>query len=357
MQVKSLYLRNFRNFKQAQIEFGRSINQISGKNAQGKTNLLEALLLLSTGRSFRTQHLSELIFEGEAFFFLEAVIIQSGIEQTLRVSFDGLTKKAEINATRFASFQPLLGILPSTLFAPQDLDLVMGSPICRRRFLNLHLAQSDPLYVHHLIRFARALKQRNCLLKNAALQGIEVFEQEMAPSAAYLYEKRSSLLNELNLSLQETCPLLSSERLQLRYFPSQPTTAPLKESYLVQLQKNRSRERQLGITLTGPHRDDVLLLLEQKPARLYASEGQKRTAIAALRLAEWRRMAKQIDLTPLFGIDDFEMHLDIDRQGLFKKALDNLGQVFITTPQTSCPWEKTMHFSVHAGTVAASRQD
>ncbi len=350
MILKSLYLRNFRNFKEAQVDFGQKINLISGKNAQGKTNLLEALLLLSTGRSFRTQHLSELILEGASFFFIEAKILQNGIEQTLRLSFDGQSRKAEHNATRHPSFQPLLGVLPSTLFAPQDLDLIMGSPAYRRRFLNLHLAQSDPLYVHHLLRFWRALKQRNSLLKHTAADGIEVFEQEMVHSAAYLCKKRSALLIDLNEALQTACQLFSAEELQLRYFPSQS-----QEDYLAQLKKNRSRERQLGMTLTGPHRDDFLMLLEKKPARLYASEGQKRTAIAALRLAEWQRLAHQVEMTPFFGVDDFEMHLDADRQKLFKNALDDLGQVFITTPQTDCEWQGAHRLAITQGTILPPR--
>jgi len=342
MILQHLYLRNFRNFKEAQVEFGQKVNLICGRNAQGKTNLLEALLLLSTGRSFRTQHLSELISDGASFFFLEAKLSQLGVTQTLRLSFDGESKQVEHNATRFASFQPLLGMMPSTLFAPQDFDLIIGSPLYRRRFLNLHLAQSDPLYVHHLLRFHRALKQRNALLRHPKNLGIESFEQEMALSAAYLHDKRAHLLISLNHALADSCQSLSSESLQLRYHPSHCS--------LAQLQKNRSRECQLGLTLTGPHRDDVLLLLEQKPARLFASEGQKRTAIAALRLAEWQLLAKKTDLLPLFGVDDFEMHLDSGRQKLFRDALYGLGQVFITTPQTD-PWLEAKRLVMKKGEV------
>lgn len=346
MILQELYLRNFRNFSETAVRFDRKINLICGNNAQGKTNLLEALFLLSTGRSFRTQHLSELIFHGRDFFFLEAKIIQNSISQSVSLSFDGQTKRVEHNSMRFSSFQPLLGLLPSTLFAPQDLDLIVGSPASRRRFFNLHLAQSDPLYVHHLLRFHRALKQRNALLRHASQDGIEAFEQEMAHSAAYLFEKRSSFLHELSGHLQDSCQKLSSEAIQLRYIPSQS----VQESYLAQLKKCRIRERQLGITLHGPHRDDFLILLEEKPARLFASEGQKRTALAALRLAEWSRLAKQVDLNPLFGIDDFEMHLDGRRQKLFRDALNDLGQVFITTPQMD--WEEGHRIGVLEGSVS-----
>lgn len=349
MKLQSLYIRNFRNLKEASLTFGDKINLFYGLNAQGKTNLLEAIILLSTGRSFRTQHLSELIHETSSFFFLEADMMRDRVSQRICLSFDGKTKQVECNATRSSSFQPLLGHLPSILYAPNDLDLIGGSPSLRRRFLNLHLAQSDPLYIHHFFRFWRALKQRNHLLRNSVQESIECWEQEMAFSASYLFTQRSTLLKELNEVLKESCQLLSSEALQIHYLPSQPIDPPLVDSYLAQLQRNRNREKQLGLTLTGPHRDDFSLSLEQKPARLYASEGQKRTAIAALRLAEWRRLRQKIEAPPLFAIDDFELHLDRERKTLFCQALEELGQVFITTPDTHPNWPQATLLKIHAG--------
>ena len=151
--LKTLYLRNFRNYEEATTTFNSRLNFIWGDNAEGKTNLLEAIYLLSTGRSFRTQHLSELIRTGESFFYLEGECIEQGISQTIKLSFDGKNKRLQLNASTHSSFNPLLGTLPLILHAPTDSELIAGSPLYRRRFLNFHLAQSDPLYVHHLSRF------------------------------------------------------------------------------------------------------------------------------------------------------------------------------------------------------------
>lgn len=328
MHLKSLYLKNFRNYTEAEAHLSPRLNIFYGNNAQGKTNLLEAIYLIATGRSFRTQHLSELIREGETFFFLEAEISRDEVTQRLQLSFDGQSKRLQIDGHAYTSFHPLLGLLPSVLYTPYDIELISGSPSERRRFLNLHLAQSDPLYVHHLTRYWRAMKQRNCLLRAKQPDSLDCWENEMAQSAAYLWKVRAEMLAELKIPLAHQSHRLSAdqETHEIRFQP------PQIDSYLKQLKKNRPREMELGLTLSGPHRDDLTLLIDNKPARLFASEGQKKTAIAALRLAEWERLSERIGAPALMGIDDLGLHLDETRQTLLRTALDKLGQVFITTP-------------------------
>ena len=347
MYLKSLYLRNFRNYVEAEVSLDPKLNVFYGDNAQGKTNILEAIYLIATGRSFRTQHLSELIRSGESFFFLEAQIIRDSVTQTLQISFDGQNRQLRLDANTYNSFHPLLGILPSVLYTPYDIELISGSPTERRRFLNLHLAQSDPLYVHHLTRFWRAMKQRNCLLKSKNKEGIESWETEMAHSAEYITKAREEMIEELKGPLVAQARKLTGEKetheLHLQISQS--------KNYLAQLQKNRSREMELGMTLTGPHRDDLSLLIDGKPARLFASEGQKKTAIAALRLAEWDRLCKRVGANALMGIDDLGLHLDETRQKLLQSSLDGLGQVFITTPHLHL--EQGLHIRIESGSIRA----
>ena len=153
----SLYLRNFRNYEEAEVHFSQQVNFIHGDNAQGKTNLLDAIYLLSTGKSFRTVHLSELIREGASFFYLQAHFIKDTITQTVTLSFDGLTRKMEYNNTCYNHFTNLLGLLPTVLLAPEDMELITAGPGIRRRFLDIHIGQLDPLYIYHLGRYAKAL--------------------------------------------------------------------------------------------------------------------------------------------------------------------------------------------------------
>lgn len=313
MYLKSLYLRNFRNYSEAEVTLTPGLNVFFGDNAQGKTNLLEAIYLLATGRSFRTQHLNELIRSGESFFYLEAQIVRDNVSQRIKITFDGQNRQLQMDGNEYKSFHPLLGLMPCVLHTPYDIELISGSPTERRRFLNLHLAQSDPLYVHHLTRYWRAMKQRNCLLRTKDPTHLEPWEIEMAKSATYLQKVRQEMIAELSLDGGN----------EIRFSPSQ-----------CDLKKNRIREMELGLTLTGPHRDELSLIIDGKPARLFASEGQKKTLIASLKLAEWQRLKNRIGDTPLMGIDDFGMHLDETRQARLKGKLNELGQVFLTTPFT-----------------------
>lgn len=330
--LKHLYLKDFRNYSALHATFSSSMNIIYGDNGQGKTNLLEAIYLLATGRSFRTLRLGELIREGASAFIIEAEIVEQDIPSTLLISFDGQTKHLELNGTRYHSFHPLLGLLPSVLYSPHDVELIHGAPAVRRRFFNLQLAQSDPHYLLSFTRYWQAMKQRNVLLRAKQFEGIECWEQQMAPCAIYVRNQRLKIVEELPTLLQKEMNGLTphSEPIELRFFPSYPEQI---ECYLEQMRKNRPREAQLGLTLSGPHRDDFIVFLEGKSARLFASEGQKKTATFALKLAQWTQLALHTGKTPLLGIDDFGLHLDHERQRLLRSTLDRFSQVFMTTPQ------------------------
>jgi DNA replication and repair protein RecF len=229
-----------------------------------------------------------------------------------------------------------MGLIPTVLHAPEDIFLISGAPSNRRRFINLHIAQTDPLYVHHLLRYHKAMKQRNALLKQKNEEGIQSWEQTMAVSARYLITKRQEAALSLNLFLQDEVKKLSSnlDELKLQYLPS--FAFQEKEeiaSLLCSLwKKQRPKELYLGTTLSGPHRDDVLILLNKQPAKSFSSEGQKKCCVTALRFAEWKRLKSLTPSFPLLSLDDFEVHLDIDRQHYLKNELKNFGQVFLTSP-------------------------
>ncbi len=332
MNLKSLYLRNFRNYAEVEVQFSPRVNLLYGENAQGKTNLLEAIYLIATGRSFRTLHLHELIRQGEAFFFLEAILSKDGFEHKIQIAFDGASKKLTLDGNAYGTLQHLLGLLPSVLHTPWDGELIDGSPAGRRRFLNLHLAQKDPLYIHHLARFWRAMKQRNALLKAMDAREIECWEVEMAESADYLWKMRLGFIQALQSPLLANGKQLSSgrEKHEIRFLlGAQPG------NYLPQLAKNRAREKLLGTTLAGPHRDDFSFWIDGLASRSFASEGQKKTAVFGLRLAEWELFTQVNGTPPLLGIDDLGLHLDKTRESLFRGALHRLGQTFVTAPLLS----------------------
>lgn len=338
MWVKAIHLRDFRNYKEATATFAPKVNVICGNNAQGKTNLLEALYLLITGRSFRTPHLAELIRFGAHSFYLEALFEKNGIEQTLKFSFDGKMRSIIHNATPLPGLSALLGILNGVILSPEDHSLVKGGPQSRRHFLDLLIAQAHPLYLYHLSRFLNAMKQRNSLLKQKAFNTITVWEEQMAPAAAFLTRHRAQTVADLEtLSQSET---LSADILKLSY-RSQALAAAGAESealngfFLKQLKKQRQRESELGLTLSGPHRDDISILVHGKEARQFASEGQQRSCVASLKLAQWKWLNALVEQAPLLCIDDIGVSFDNSREEELYKRLEGLGQVFITSTRPS----------------------
>lgn len=345
MILKTLRLHNFRNYSDETFSFGPKLNIIHGGNAQGKTNLLEAIYLLSTGKSFRTAHLNELIMQGKSYFQLEAEIVKDLVAQTIKIYFDETQKKAQHNSNNLPSFTTLLGIFPSVLHAPSDIELISGLPTLRRRFMNLHLAQHDPVYVHHLSRFFKALKQRNFLLKTQNLASIEVWEQEMAKSASYLTLKRGKMIAQLNNPTNQIAQTLSnaSEEVTIRYTPALLCNTDMKitcEAYAKQLEKCRKKDLILKTTTLGPHRDDFVCYIDKKSAKSFASEGQKRCLVSALKLSEYTLLCEKLQSPAIMNIDDIGIHLDDERQAKLYALIKNLNQVFITMPSYENKWQE-----------------
>ena len=318
--IETIQLKNFRNYESAKFQFSRGINHIYGPNGLGKTNLLEAIFLLSTGRSFKTINLSELIKHGEKEFLIEATFIKDEIEQKISIAYDKIQKRIYHNGTAYSTFTELLGLLPSVVYSPLDIFLISGQPSSRRRFLDLHIAQKDPIYVYHLGRYHRALKHRNALLKRREIRFIEIWEEEMKKSAVEIVKIRERALTELDTLLKKEMKSISNSTKEpsLIYEPSKIPSKDIREKELL-----------FGYTLFGPHRDDITLQLEGKPAKLFASEGEKRILIAALKLAAYEHLE-----FPLFAIDDFGNHLDSDKSLLLEARLKEFPQVFITSPDS-----------------------
>jgi DNA replication and repair protein RecF len=276
------------------------------------------------------------------------------------VSFDGQSKKMEYNSTSHASFAPLLGLLPTVLYAPEDASLVTGTPSERRRFIDFHLAQMDPLYVHHFTRYQRAMKQRNHLLRQQSEVAIEPWEHSMAHSASYIVQKREEAAFSFKAPLAHYMQLLSrnEDTLEMKYTSSLPPhRKDASDFYKEQFIKNRKREMYLGATLVGPHREDLIFLIHQKEAKSFSSEGQKRCCVAALRLAEWQNLKQMVGSPPLMSIDDFGVHLDQNRQHLFQEEMKNLGQVFLTSPNLNeelAPLEKKQILLIEKGKILSS---
>jgi DNA replication and repair protein RecF len=337
MVILSLYLRNFRNYEEAFIPFSPGVNLITGENGEGKTNLLEALYLFVTGRSFRTSRLADLVQWQKPHFYLELRFLKHNVEQSLKIYADGEQRKILHNYTPISQLSALFGILIGVILSPADFELIAGHPARRRQFLDLHIAQTNPSYLFHLSRYMRALKQRNCLLKAKECSMIDVWEEEMATSAAFLVLTRKKIVEEINAHASPFQAFLSQKKdaLSLHYrtacsfFSLEEAAGYYKEQY----QKLRVRELECGYTLSGPHKDDLSILLGDRDAKFFGSEGQLRSTALSLRLAEWERFHNEREEKPLFFLDDVGMGLDTEREKALYSFIPKLGQVFLTSPR------------------------
>ncbi len=332
MLLKQLHLRNFRNYGKESFRFSQGVNLICGKNGQGKSNLLEAIYLLSTGRSFRTSFLSELIKHGQKSFTVVGVIEKDGVEHTLTLNYSKEEKSFFFNQTKHAHFSQILGIFPSVIIAPSDVALIDGSPQERRRFFNFHLSQYNPLYVYHLARFTKGLKQRNALLKTRQTLSLDAWEREISKSAFYLFQERKKCSELLNERLQaHSSLLLTNDPIHLKYQPH--CLIDSEEAIFQSLTKHREKDFILGSTTIGPHRDDLAIYLRKHIARGVASEGQKRSVTSTLRLIEYELLKEESSHPPVLHVDDLGVHLDGERKNCLKSQLQAVLQSFVTSPQ------------------------
>ena len=298
-----------------------------------EANVLESLYLFISGRSIRNTPLLEGICNNCEAFFLQMQFVKQGIEQSLKISCSKTEKKILYNHTPLNAFSGLLGILQGTALTPDDAALIKGAPALRRQFLDLLIAQNNPLYIHHSTRFYRAMQQRNCTLRKRDSKGAFCWE-EMANAAAYIWKQRSKAIQSLQQECQRLHQALTGHSTALSFAFKSFANAHednLKERLLESYEKHRKREMELGFTLVGPHKDDLIIKLDAQDARFFASEGQQRTIATVLRLGEWELLKAASEETPLMILDDLGLGLDPTRKQRLLEHLTRMGQVFIST--------------------------
>lgn len=332
---ESLKVSGFRNLLEQDLSFAQGTQMFIGQNGQGKSNLLEALYLLATGKSFRTSSLKDLIGFDKKGFCLEATIIKNQIRHRIYLEHLGNKKKLVIDQTSFTNFHPLMGFIPVVMITPEMKHLVDGSPQERRKFIDFLASQLSRPYFEAITRFHKAMKQRNVCLKQK--EDCLVWEKIMAESYAMIAPYRQKLIEELcihaNLHLKKDEKLNAHLDLVLKKGEKAKDITPSAKSYFEAYLQTRPLEMQLGTTLLGPHRDDVEIFLNQKLAQTTASEGQKKMIVVALSLAAFDLLKKKLGIDPLVLIDDFDAHFDTIRTDWIKESLKDLSQSFLTSPK------------------------
>lgn len=333
MRLRRITLRNFRNVGFATLELAGARQFLVGRNGQGKTNLLEAAGFVTALRSFRTNDHRLLIGHGKDCAALSFALEheregEARVNLTLRP--DG--KEVWCEQTRVTKLAEYLGRFPTVVFSSQDMQLVRGSPVLRRRWLDLTLAAIDPAYLRSLQTATRALAERNALLKAGQGSDAELgaFESALAPAAADLIARRTAGVAELGRRLVEFYAKLSGEAepAALEYEPN--FAEPSADALRARLESGRERDRRFRSTLAGPHRDDIAFRVRKTAARDFASEGQQRSLVLSLRLAQAAWFRERTGVNPVLLADDVLGELDPGRRSRFWAAVDADSQVIAT---------------------------
>ena len=370
--IARLRVHCFRNYAEATVRFGPGLNIIYGQNAQGKTNLLEAIATLALTRSPRTTTVGDLLLWGQDGALAEADVARPPANLTLAARFVRDPVSGRVTRTAVIDGKPrparaVLGLCPVVLFWPEDLALVRGGPEGRRRFLDVILAQTDPQSAVHMSRYRRVLEQRNALLHQVRTGGggrdaLSGFTSELATHGAWLAQARSRLVIALAPLAAASLHDLSGrrERIALRYAPAHADAIPddlaaAERALLETLHVRAGEEIARGITLAGPHRDDVAIDLDGRAARGSASQGQQRSIVLACKLAEVRYLQDRAGVAPVILLDDVLSELDPDRRAqLLALLAAGRNQVLVTTTEPFAGvagFEDVLYHSVRAGVI------
>ena len=369
MQITELTLRSYRSYETLHLAFDPGVQIFLGANAQGKTNIIEALYYAAFGRSHRTSSDAELIRVGADGAHIGLSFRRHDVPGELSFTFARGARRRITYAGESLRQRDLVGILPMVLFSPEDLFLVKGAPALRRRYLDAELSQASPAYYGELLRYTRILKQRNAVLKDirerlAAPDDLPPWDAQLAKSAAYIVTRRIAAVAQLGaLSARVQAVLAAGEELALAYeiagagaedFAEDDMTESLHVWYNKMLCEGRARDIARAATGVGPHLDDLVLRVGGMSLRSYGSQGQQRTGALALKLAELFYLQENIGEAPILLLDDVMSELDVDRR---RALLDFIRhehiQTFITaTDAAYFPAERMGTYRyVEAGTV------
>ena len=337
--VKSIQLENFRNIKDAHLNFGEGINVITGENGQGKTNLIEALWLLTGGKSFRGSKDKDLINKDSSFARIVAVTADDEYENKIEL----LIADTENKKGRYAKFNDgtqkravtIVGKFYSVVFCPQHLTLVSGSPSLRRKFVDGAICQIYPNYIKTYKTFEKYLEQKNSLLKNSGKYPItefnstlDIYNRNIAVLSCEIYKKRKEYIDMLCVKAKEYYSKISSgrEEIEFKYIPF----AECEEDFYHKLCESIDADKRAGFSTCGVQREDIEIYIDGENAKEFASQGQQRSIVLGMKLAESDILKEICEINPVILLDDVLSELDFKRQEYLLENIEGK-QVFISS--------------------------
>ncbi len=334
MYIRSIELKNFRNYKNLNIEFGNKINLLTGENAQGKTNLIEAIYMLGFARSFRTSRDTEVISFDEKAANIIAETESDDIRNRISIEIREEGKFVRVNGKNIKKTKDLLDKVYTVIFSPEDLKLVKDVPDKRRRFIDRELSKIRPSYFDNINRYNKVLKQRNAYLKEDEIRSdiLDIWNNEIAVYGKKVIEKRREFIELLEKTSSEIHRSISGEK-EILTLDYEANISDEKDYENVMYESN-DRDIEARTTTRGPHRDDIKISVNGIDLRRFGSQGQQRTAALSLKLAEVILIKKVIGENAILLLDDVLSELDISRQEYLINTLEDI-QMFITAADIS----------------------
>lgn len=324
--IQKLILKNFRNHQTLQLDFKKQFIYLYGENGSGKTSVLESIYFCATTKSHRTHEEKELILRNEPFTHVKLVTDEDRYE----LVFSKTGKRASINGVEKRKISDYIGHLRVVMFAPEDLDLIKGSPSDRRQFLDLEWMQLNKSYLRQLNTYKNILKQRNSLLKKISFEDdmtfLNILGEQLLESGLEIMKERQHFISELNQHLVEIYRLFSNHQLKLIYKPDVD-----EKGFKNHLSKQQKQDIMYQATLAGPHRDDFYLDFNGFDAKSYASQGEQRLIVVALKLALLRLIENKTKKQVVLLLDDVLSELDLEKQRLFLNHLPKEHQIIMNS--------------------------
>lgn len=334
--IDSLDLKNYRNYDILDMNFDKNVNIIYGDNAQGKTNILESIYMCATSRSHRGSKDKEMIRFGESESHIKANVLKNNINYRIDMHLKGNKAKGiAINGIPIKKAVDLFGIIQIVLFSPEDLNIIKNGPSERRRFMDMELSQLDKIYLSNLVNYNKVLNQRNKLLKDIAfspseqlMQTLDIWDMQLVKYGSLIIKGRKSFIEKINTIISDIHSRLTGgiENIKVCYVPDVDVN-----DFEEEVRNSRQKDIKYKVTGKGPHKDDLIFLINDNDVRKYGSQGQQRTAALSLKLSEIELVKLVIKDTPVLLLDDVLSELDSNRQNFLINSIGDIQTIVTCT--------------------------